>query len=77
MFSSKQMMTLLLIVNIFHYFVFTGDLKYKVKSFKCTASNRTISNDFECFAKTYNRVFSSLNFKINITRPISTAMASI
>lgn len=71
---SVGMILSLLALNLFYKLIFTADLIYKVKSFRCTASNQTISDDFECFAKTYHLGYSSINFQINLTRPILTAM---
>lgn len=40
------------------------------REYSCKSSLRSVSSDFKCFTKTYNRNFSTFNFHINITRPL-------
>jgi hypothetical protein len=43
---------------------------WRVKSYKCTASKKTVDRNFKCFAKSYSRSHSTLNFYLIINRPV-------
>lgn len=49
--------------------VLRADIFMYNKSFKCTASNKTIAPDFKCFSKSYSRDNSTISIDVNFTRP--------
>lgn len=48
--------------------VFSQVTVLKVKSFRCTASNKSVSPDYKCAAKSWSRVESGVSFTFNYTR---------
>jgi Protein of unknown function (DUF1091) len=58
-------------------FVLSVDKTIKIRSLKCTSSNKSISSNFKCFAKSYSRKFSTMNFDYFMTRPLFNIMVSV
>lgn len=52
------------------------EMRMKVKSFKCTASTYSVAPNFTCFAKSYSRKYSTINFNIYFTRTSVKTMVS-
>jgi hypothetical protein len=59
------------LILIFFALRIASDVTFlKVKSFRCTSSNKSITPDYKCFAKSYSRQFSGANFAFKFIRPV-------
>lgn len=57
-------------------FSFSDDVTMRIKSYKCTASGKSVAPDFKCFARSFNRNFTTMNFRFNVTRQSMTTKVS-
>lgn len=57
-------------VGLFFFFILlNGEMRLRTRSFKCTASNKSVDPNFKCFAKSYSRNFTTINFDFNFSSP--------
>lgn len=59
---------LFLVAIVWFHTVSNGEIRLRTKGFRCTSSNQTVSSDFQCFAKTYSRNYSTMNFWMKFKR---------
>lgn len=42
-----------------------------IRRFQCVASNKTVASNYTCYAKSYSRTFSTVNFNFFFMRPLN------
>lgn len=53
-----------------------GEIRLKTKSFKCNASNKSVEPTYKCYAKSYSRNYSTINYSFNFSSPKRNTMVN-
>lgn len=74
---AQEMFRVLLVSTVCMITINLAVPQYKTRSFKCKVSNKTVSSNFKCYAKSYNRHLTTINIDIIFKRPIYKAKVNL